>query len=106
MAIEQVLATAISGLQVSAKKAEVSATNIVNQNTVGYKVLDVHPITRTSGIGSGTGNSLAAQLFEGGAVDVATEFTRLIEAEVSYKANARVIQTAEDLQRALLDITA
>lgn len=106
MAIEQVLTAAVSGLRANATKAKVAATNIVNQNTAGYKAVEVRTVSRTAGAfsGAGGGSGVVAELIEGNQVNVALEFTRLIEAEAAYKASASVIRTSEDLQRNIVDI--
>ncbi len=106
MAIERVFATAVTGLKATARKAKVAATNIVNQNTEGYKAVEVRTVSRTTGLfsGPGGGSGVAAELIEGNQVDVSVEFTRLIEAKAAYKASASIIRTSENLQRKVIDI--
>ncbi|NQV82316.1 MAG: hypothetical protein HQ494_00730 [Rhodospirillales bacterium] len=110
MAIERVLTTAVSGLKANAKKAQVSATNIVNQSTAGYRAVGFQTVSRNAGTfagSNGNGSGVVAELIAGDQpVDVALEFTRLIEAEAAYKASAAVIRTSEDLQRQAIDIKA
>ncbi|MBT3305629.1 MAG: hypothetical protein HN377_04015 [Alphaproteobacteria bacterium] len=110
MALERVLTTAVSGLKANAKKAQVSATNIVNQNTAGYKAVQVQTVSRNAGTfagSNGKGSGVVAELVAGSqAVDVALEFTRLIEAEAAYKANAAVIRTSEEIQRKAVNLIA
>ena len=47
-----------------------------------------------------------AQIIADGEVDLAQEFTRLIEAEAAYRANAGVIRAAEDIERESVDVIA
>ena len=107
MTIERVLTAAVSGLRANAKKAGVAAANIVNQSTAGYKAVEVRTVSRTTGTFAGSnGNGVVAELAAGNQVDVALEFTRLIEAEAAYKASASVIRISEDLHRKVIDIIA
>ncbi len=109
MAIAQVLATAVSGLKASALKANVAATNIVNQNTAGYKARSVRTLSQVTSQPFGGGGVVAQIIADsqaGGEVDLALEFTRLIEAEAAYRANAAVIRTAEDIEREAVDLIA
>lgn len=103
MAVTGPLAIAISGLQANALRANVAANNIVNQNTAGFEAGQV----RTSSVvTAGASSGVQAEVFAAGAVDVATEFSRLILAETAYKAAAATIRVAEDLAQKTVDIIA
>lgn len=104
MSIEGSLAIAISGLNANALRATVAANNIVNQDTPGFKAGEVRTNTIVT-IGSVLGG-VQAQVFEDGNVDVATEFVRLIRADMAYRAAAQIVRTSEDMARTAVDIIA
>ncbi|NQU62129.1 MAG: hypothetical protein HQ512_13445 [Rhodospirillales bacterium] len=105
MTISQTLATSISGLNVNARKANVSAYNIVNQNTPGFKALEVRPVSVNTVPTASGGSGVIAQAFQTNqGVDLALEFTRLIEAQTAYKASVKAIQIAEEIERKTLDV--
>ncbi len=104
MSVTGPLAIAVSGLQANALRAAVAANNIVNQNTAGFAAGQVRTASVVT-VGSNLGG-VQAQVFEGGDVEVATEFTRLILAETAYKAAAATIRVAEDLAQKTVDIVA
>lgn len=106
MSLVDGLSSAVSGLLASAASARTAAENIVNAQTDGYRALDTRTssVAPVSGGGARTasGNQVAAR--ELGSVDVALEFTTLIQAENAYKASAHVIDTVNDLYKRLIDI--
>ncbi len=105
MTIGRTLATAISGLNATSLKVSVSANNIVNQNTPGFKAKEVRTLTISTGPFFGGGSGVLAQIVDSGEeVDLALEFTRLIEAEAAYKAGAKVIQVAQEIERKTIDM--
>ncbi len=105
MAIGQTLAIAVSGLNANALRANVAANNIVNASTPDFKSTQVRTTSLvTSPLEPGGG--VVAQLIGGGDVDVATEFIRLIEADIAYRANIKVIQTVEGIETEVIDILA
>ena len=109
MVIGQALATAVSGLKASALKANVAATNIVNQNTAGYKARRVRTLSQVTSQPFGGGGVVARVIADsesGGEMDLAREFIRLIEAEAAYRANVGVIRAAEDMERESVDLIA
>lgn len=106
MVIGRALAIAVSGINANALRANVAATNIVNQNTPGYKAREVRTISQQTTSSAAGGSGVTAQVIELGQVDLALEFTRLIEAEAAYRAGVRVIQTFEEMERELIDIIA
>lgn len=98
MAISPVLTTAVSGLNANAQKANVAANNIANVQTAGYEAQSVSFTTVVSGGGLSSGTAVSAQLIGTGQdVDLGTEIVRLREADITYRANAAVIRTAEEL---------
>jgi len=105
MVIGQALATAVSGLRVNALKANAAASNIVNQNTPGYKAARVRTLSQVTSQSS-AGGGVVARIIAAGEVDLAFEFTRLIKAEAAYRANAGVFRTVEDIERESVDVLA
>jgi flagellar hook protein FlgE len=53
----------------------------------------------SNGAGTIVGNSL-----EGSSVDIATEFTKLIQAQRVYSANARTITTADNMLQEIINV--
>ena len=105
MAIGQTLAIAISGVKANALRANVAANNIVNASTPDFKSSQVRTTSLvTSPLEPGGG--VLAQLIGGGDVDVATEFIRLIEADIAYRANIKTIETVEGIETEVIDILA
>lgn len=100
MAIESVLATAVSGLLLQSRRAASAADAIANVNTPGYRRTTVNGVDRIPG-GVGTVTQTGGE-----GVDLTREFVDLIQAEIGYTANARVIRAGEDLSRSLIDILA
>ncbi len=117
MAISGILSTAVSGLAYASSKVAVAADNVANLNTDGYRAKDVRSSTlvtrqtsETSYTPGGVTNLVRDQgtpQFENGSnVDLATEFVKIIEATVAYKAGVAVIRTGDELSRELIDIKA
>lgn len=107
MALSSVLKTASSGLKAASLRTESAASNIVNINTVGYEASTVQQQTVQSGTNPGGSTSVSAQLIGSGlAPDLGQELVRLVEAEATYKANAKLFRTASDLSRETLDTLA
>ncbi len=104
MSVSGVLSTAVSGLHASALQYRISANNVVNANTPNYEAKEVRTLSQAAGLDqTGTGG-IVTSIVEGGDVDLAGEFINMIQAKISYTANAEVITTAEDMLGALLDI--
>jgi len=74
----------LSGLRVNAEKMRVVANNLVNINTPAYKA----GVRRSSN------------------VDIPTEIVSMLEAKQGFKANAKVIKSADELLKSTLDILA
>lgn len=107
MIVGRALATSISGLNANALRVRVAATNIVNLNTPGFKAETVRTVSINTTQGAVGGSGVVAQVIESGnEVDLAFEFTRLIEAEAAYRAGVRVIQTIERIERETINILA
>ena len=105
MALNSILSTAVSGLDANSKRAQTAANNIVNVNTPEFKASSVETTTVVSGGGIAGGSGVQAQILTGDQpTSLVREFTRLIEAEAAYKANAQVVRTVEDLNEDTLDI--
>jgi flagellar hook-associated protein FlgK len=104
MDISSILSTAVSGLNASARQAQVAADNIVNLNTPGFSAASV----RTTSLAvAGAPAGIVAQTTVGASgVDLAGELVSLTLAQVSYNANAQVIRVGDSLGHTLIDITA
>jgi len=105
VALSAILSTAVSGLNANAKRAETSANNIANINTAGFKAAHVQTTSIVSDPNLAGGSGVQAQTFIGDSpTNLVRDITRLIEAEASYKANAKVIRAADDLAKETLNI--
>ncbi len=89
-----------SGLDAATRKLDTSASNIANAGSQGYQSKRVAQETAPV-----SGTETRAQSPDGG-VDLATELVNQSIAAVTYKANAKTVQTAEDVAGALFDIKA
>ena len=110
MAIQNTLSTAVSGLLVQSFRAAEIANNIVNVETSGFKPSDVLTISIQAG---DRGSGVSARRREsngqeggGGDTDLARQFANLVQTEISYKANAKVVRTAEETLGQLLNVLA
>ncbi|MHA1598092.1 MAG: flagellar basal body protein [Alphaproteobacteria bacterium] len=113
MSITGTLSAAISGLQAQSVRLNVAANNIANLRTEGYQALRLDTSTLTTQQTTGTGYapggvlvSVSPTIGEDAGVDLGREITNLILAEISYKANASLIRSAEELARTALDLKA
>lgn len=107
MTVGSSLAASVSGLKASALRVNVAANNIVNQNTQGFKAAIVRATSVNTTPTPDGGSGVVAQEFEGTQdVDIALEFVRLIEAEIAYKASAKVIKTIEEIETETLNLIA
>ncbi|MEK9751934.1 MAG: flagellar basal body protein [Rhodospirillaceae bacterium] len=104
MAAPTLSSIAVSGLNAGATRAQVTANNVVNANTPGFRPARVETMTLVAGRGIDGGAGVQAQLLEGTepGVDLVTEFTQLIASKVTYKASAELICTGLELDEALL----
>jgi flagellar hook protein FlgE len=106
MTIGPARSIALSGLLHQQRRLEASASNVANTNTDGYRSLRVEGrAEEQGGVSSHLSRAEAAstedQLSD---VDIATEGVSRISASTSFKANLAVLATADELDRALLDI--
>ncbi len=102
MSVISALSTAVNGLHKSAERAENAAAKIVNfgGNTVSSAEL---PSSRPTVSGN---NALESQLRRGAEGHLAGEFANLIEAEMAYKASAKMLQTADSMSKLTRDLLA
>lgn len=106
--------TAASGIAAAQRKLEVSAHNIANLNTDEFKKGRVsQEESVTGGVETHVGRvserghvrqTPEGDLVEGSNVNLAEEMVTLLEAEHSLKANINALETADEMERSLLDI--
>lgn len=106
MSVSTILSTAVSGLMSSSARVATSAQNIVNVSTDGYLAKDAQtgravPVVASQAFGSGR---TQVEAIEPSNVNVGKEFINMIAAKAAYEANAKVIATAQGMQKAVLDI--
>jgi flagellar basal-body rod protein FlgC len=114
MAIQSVLSIAVSGLFAQSSRASEIAHNIANVSTPRFKSADVVTISIEAGeAGFGVlakrrenGQGSDASGGETGDDDLARQFTRLIETEIAYKANAQMLRTAAETLGQAFDLVA
>ena len=101
----------LSGLTAADAQLNVTAKNIANLNTSGYKSERVDLVelsgggVRAAGISRDTSKgALDATGVEGSNVDLAAQAVDLIREKSLYRANALVVKTADQLLGSLLDI--
>src|ERR1035438_8410299 len=103
-----VVGIALSGLSAASAGLAVQANNVANQQSSGYKAKSVDLVAEASGgvrvsgvstdptpAGPGTSN-----------VDLTTETVQGIGFDVMYKANLKVITTADELMKTTMDLKA
>lgn len=133
--MNQVFDIAASGLQAAAKRVDVSARNVVNVRSVGtpegasgvtasvaayrpVKVrqtslagggveVDTVPVNPPSTLGYEPSNPVADErgMVAVPNVDLAAEMVEQSLATVAYKASAKLLKTADEMTKTLLDIT-
>ena len=117
MALSGILSAAVSGLAYASSRVAASADNVANANTDGYQAKDVRSSTIVTRQQSGTGYASGGvsgvvrtkpdpTISGGSNVDIASEFVKIIEASIAYKANAKVIAAGDDLAKELVNIRA
>ena len=112
MALENAISAAVSGLRANAERVHAVADNVANVSTPGYVARDVitaSVVTRNNGTYAGTGggvrtfsrpaNPVPVSLQETQTVDLAVEFSHLIEARTAYGAAADLIRTESEMLR-------
>ncbi|MCE1203956.1 MAG: hypothetical protein LWW79_05030 [Holophagaceae bacterium] len=103
-----VVGIALSGLRASGAGLAVQANNVANQLSDGYKAKRVDLVAEASG-GVRVSGVSADPSPAGPApsnVDLATEAVQGMGFEVMYKANLKVLKTADELAQATLDLKA
>jgi flagellar hook protein FlgE len=103
----EVLSIATLGLQASAERFRAAANNIVNINTSNHQTKEVRTLSQVTGLEQA--NSISnptTQTATRSDIDIASEFINLIQERLSYEANAKVINVADNLVGSLLDIKA
>ena len=114
-----ILSSAMSGLNVNAQRVAAAADNVANVSTQGYKRVDVQSKTiatqqtsRTSYAAGGVVamprqlSNVQSGALDPSTTDLGTEFATTILARTSYSASLKVISTAEDMARTLMDVRA
>src|SRR5262249_8485860 len=112
-AMSGILSMAVAGLQAASSRLSVHAANIANQQTVGYRALK--PVQTTGSTGEPVLRVAQASAAEAQQRIPGTDFvvpgTSLegemvgsLESATAYKASAKLVKTAEELDKALLDI--
>jgi flagellar basal-body rod protein FlgC len=112
MAIQNVLSTAVSGLLAQSFRASEIAHNIANVNTPGFKSVDIQTISIEAGAGGsgvlarrqGSDAGESGGDSSGGDLDLARQFTQLIETEIAYTANAQVLRTTAETLGRVVDL--
>lgn len=99
----------LSGLRAAETQANASAINIANMNTKGYVPVQAVQRSTSGGVkASIQKQTLAPQTqaaladIPGGAEDPVSDIVSMKMAETAYKASAKVIETAGEMQDALL----
>ena len=105
MQISSALSSAVSGLAANAAGVQAVAENVANANTPGYRAVRVRTSSVVTGAAPSAGGVQVTRVRQG-EVNLVREFTRLIQAEISYTANAQVVRTADDLTHRLIDVVA
>ena len=106
---------ALAGLSAAESRLTARAQNIANAATPGYQAAQVHqtstpvgPVARIEGgfqnSGYPTNNDRLGFVPVQNKVNLAAEIVDFKLAEASYKANLKVLQAADDLQKSTLEI--
>lgn len=95
----KLLSIAQSGLQAAQTRLDVSANNVANAQTEGFRALEVEA---TPQAGGGVSTQVAPGPIPG--VDLATELVQQRAASYDFKASLKMIETADRLMGSLLDV--
>jgi len=108
-----VMSAAVSGLRAESLRVNVSANNIANVNTEGFKPQDVasqtlatQQVSNNSYSSGGVLATVSPTSIEDQGTDLSFEFTKLIQAESSYRHNIETLKTADDMLKELVNIKA
>lgn len=110
------LGASLSGLRAGLEKLESSANNVANLSTAGFKKERILSSEGVTGgvvveIGKSTKSgpfhqSLQGGLIEGSNVDLAEEAVEQILAKYTFSMNLAAIQTADEMQKGVIDLLA
>ena len=93
-----ILSNAVHGMYASSLQLQATANNIVNASLSNYREIQVgDTIPQANSIPDNIKNITP---------DLVNEMVNLIQIQHSYSANAKVVETSEELVGSLLDITA
>ena len=103
-----VVGIALSGLRASSAGLDVQANNVANQQSDGFKAKRIDLVAEASGgvRVSGVSTDPAPAGLAPSNVDLATEAVQGMGFELMYKANLKVLKTADELTQAALDLKA
>ena len=103
-----VVGIALSGLRASSAGLAVQANNVANQQSDGFKAKRIDLVAEASGgvRVSGVSTDPAPAGLAPSNVDLATEAVQGMGFELMYKANLKVLKTADELAQATLDLKA
>jgi flagellar hook protein FlgE len=93
--------SSVSGMRAANTLLDVTADNTANMDTEGYRQRNV----RTETDATGGVRTTVTQADQPG-VDLAEQAVNQVTATVTYAANARVLQSQTEMERALLDVRA
>ena len=97
---------ALSGLSASSAGLSVQANNVANQLSDGFKAKRVNLVAEASGgvrVSGGSSDPTPAGLAPSN-VDLASETVQGMGFELMYKANLKVLKSADDLMKSTLDL--
>ena len=102
---------ALSGMQAAQTQLNVTAQNVANSETPGYKAARVDLVDlSTGGVGvagisnDSTPGPVTPDGKQGSNVDLASEMINLTRAQLLYSANAAVLKVGQQMTGSLLDI--
>ena len=103
-----VFGTALSGLRASSAGLAVQANNVANQRSDGYKAKRVDLVAEASGgvRVSGVSDDSTPAGPAPSNVDLTTETVQGMGFDLMYRANLKVLKTADELTKATLDLKA
>jgi len=100
------ISTGLSGLKAASQSIAVTAHNVANGNTPDFKAkrLDFEDVAQGGVRPAALRESQEAA--EGSNVDLTGEFTNLLVQSGAYRANLKVLQTADEILGSTLDLKA
>ena len=111
MTITSALTSAVSSLVANARVVGVAANNVANVSTPSFRAAEVR-LSSVSAAGKPSGVAaivhqpavVPAQLQESSNVDLADQFSRLIQARAAYDASVATLKTASGMLEALTEV--